>query len=199
MNSVAVAQSALVCPNARADACSTMAVPPHLLLYVATADNGEQAHAMHCHRQSVLHRTWPSWCHQHGIQPAHMPPFTAPSPPCPPGVVVAADSADGQSVDADNKSYATRLVAREAAGRSADGEAQTPAPLRKQKDAQSGGGGCQVAACQASGWEIEDAYAALERQEEEGDEEGVLGSVLPAGGAVATGEGMAGESGWKGQ
>ncbi len=111
---------------------------------------------------------------------------TKPNHPNHTGVAVAADGPDGAATDADNKSYAARLAARDASGRAAAGKTQTPAPLLKHREVQSGGGTSAEAGCQASGAGIADAYAALEARGEEEDDP-LLGSVLPSGGAVATG------------
>jgi len=104
------------------------------------------------------------------------------------GVVVASDGPEGSLINADNKAYAARIASRDASGRTAPGETQTPAPLLKHREVQSGGGSNADAECQASGADIADTYAALERRDEEDEDDPLLGSVLPSGGAVATGE-----------
>jgi hypothetical protein len=111
-----------------------------------------------------------------------------PFPPA--GSLVAADGAEAAAVAADNAAYAARIAARAAAGRAAaPGEAQTAEPLRKTAEAQAGGGACCDVGCQASAWGIADAYLALEQREEEEDADPLLGgSVLPTGGALATGK-----------
>ncbi|WIA16426.1 hypothetical protein OEZ85_013115 [Tetradesmus obliquus] len=103
-----------------------------------------------------------------------------------PGVVVAADSAEGSQVAAANSQYAAQLAARDASDKFTASSCQTLVPLRKHREVQSGTSSSSDAGCQASRWDIDDSYAALERSSADDGEE-QLGSVLPSGAVVATG------------
>jgi hypothetical protein len=104
---------------------------------------------------------------------------------------VPAGSSEAVAAAADNAAHTARLNARAAAGGAhlgAGRASQTRAPLLKSCKVQSGCGGSRDTGAQASSADISDAYAALEARGPASDEEGLpSGSVLPAGGAVATG------------
>jgi len=60
-------------------------------------------------------------------------------------------------------------------------------PLKKQREVQSGSSSNHDMASQASKWDLHDSYAALQQGQQDDSEE-QLGSVLPSGAAMATGE-----------
>lgn len=102
-------------------------------------------------------------------------------------MVVAADSTEGAQVAAANSQHAAQAAAREASDKYTSSVCQTLVPLKKGREVQSGSSSTSDSACQACTWDISDSYAALQKVAGE-DAEEQLGSVLPSGAAVATGE-----------
>lgn len=88
---------------------------------------------------------------------------------------------------ATNQQYAAQLAARDTSDKYTSSVCQTLVPLMKQREVQSGSSECNDTGCQANRWDIADSYAALEKGKKDEAEE-QLGSVLPSGQAIATGE-----------
>lgn len=105
------------------------------------------------------------------------------------GTLVSADGTEGASVTAGNEAHAATMAARAAGLRppAVPNEAQTLAPLRKHRELQAGACGQVDAGAQATAWDIADAHAGEEALGEEEEDPLLRGSVLPAGGAEATG------------
>lgn len=101
--------------------------------------------------------------------------------------MVNVDSPEGSQVVAANQRYAECLAHAGSSDKYSSACSQTPVVLLKHKEVQSGSSSNQAAACQATGYDIHDSYAALNKdQGEDGEEQ--LGSVLPSGAVVSAGE-----------
>jgi hypothetical protein len=105
-----------------------------------------------------------------------------------PGLVVAGDSTEGSAVAAANTRYRGLVQDREAnADRYSCGEAQTLPVLCKHREVQSGSSVMVSQESQASSWDMFDSYGSRGQEGGQGEEEVLLGSVLPGGQPVATG------------
>ena len=94
-------------------------------------------------------------------------------------MTVAADSEEAKHVEEANRRYVKLLTAKQAADNYADAETQTLDLLKKTREVQSAALRTSTASCQATVWDITDAYTALDgagvRGAEEGGKRGVRG------------------------
>jgi hypothetical protein len=105
----------------------------------------------------------------------------------PAGIVVAADTPEGSQALAANQRYTECLAEAASSDKCSTSYSQTPMVLLKHKEVQSGSSSNQTVACQATGYDIHDSYALLNKdQGDEADDQ--LGSVLPSGAVVSAGE-----------
>jgi hypothetical protein len=104
----------------------------------------------------------------------------------PAGLVVNVDSTEGSQVVAANQRYTECLTHAGSSDRYSSGCSQTPVVLQKHKEVQSGSSSNQSVACQATGFDIHDSYAVLNKDHGD-DAEEQLGSVLPSGAVVSAG------------
>lgn len=100
---------------------------------------------------------------------------------------MAADSPEGSQAAAANQRYTECLAEASSSDKCSTSYSQTPMVLLKHKEVQSGSSSNQTVACQATGYDIHDSFAELNK--DQGDEaEDQLGSVLPSGAVVSSGE-----------
>jgi hypothetical protein len=112
-------------------------------------------------------------------------------------VAVAVDSEEGMQVAAANTAYEAHLADADRADKYANACSQTLVPLMKHREVQSGTSSSAAAACQATAYDLHDSYVAAVGGDQ-GDEEEQLGSVLPSGAVMATGECLWAEAGARG-
>lgn len=103
------------------------------------------------------------------------------------GLVVNVDSTEGSQVVAANQRYTECLAHAGSSDRYSSGCSQTPVVLLKNKEVQSGSSSNQTVACQATGFDIHDSFAVLNKDQGD-DAEEQLGSVLPSGAVMSAGE-----------
>lgn len=99
---------------------------------------------------------------------------------------MSVDSPEGSQVVAANQRYADRTADASSSDKYSTSCSQTPLVLLKHKEVQSGNSSNTAVACQATGYDIHDSYAVLNK--DQGDEaEEQLGSVLPSGAVMSAG------------
>lgn len=103
------------------------------------------------------------------------------------GLVVNVDSTEGSQVVAANQRYTECLAHAGSGDRYSSGCSQTPVVLLKHKEVQSGSSSNQTVACQATGFDIHDSFAVLNKDQGD-DAEEQLGTVLPSGAVMSAGE-----------
>lgn len=102
------------------------------------------------------------------------------------GVVVNVDSPEGSQVVAANQRYTECLAHAGSSDKYSNSCSQTQPVLLKHKEVQSGSSSRQTMACQATGFDIHDSYAVLNKDQGD-DAEEQLGSVLPSGAVMSAG------------
>lgn len=102
------------------------------------------------------------------------------------GVVVNVDTPEGSQVVTANQRYTEYLANAGSSDKYSSSCSQTPPVLLKHKEVQSGSSSNQTMACQATGFDIHDSYAA-QNKDQGMDAEEQLGSVLPSGAVMSAG------------